>query len=100
METAVAAGWSGSDEELAALALASDPADADVVAADAVCFWDVIDADPVRRSLPEWYMPAAVAPTRQLRRGWRRVAVWLVIASFLTIDAYGLCSTYGQIVFA
>ena len=45
-------------------------------------------------------MPAAVAPTRQLRRGWRRVAVWLVIASFLTIDAYGLCSTYGQIVFA
>jgi hypothetical protein len=92
--------WSGSDDELAALALADDPAAADQVAADAVCLWDVIDADPIGRSLPEWYMPATNGPTRQLRRGWRRVAVWMVIASFFAIDACGLCSTYGQIVFA
>ena len=42
------------------------------------------------------------SPARGLRRlrGWRRWVVLLVIASFLLIEAYGLCSTYGRVVAA
>jgi hypothetical protein len=84
------------DDELTALALASDP-DAPV-ADDAVSFWDLsgMTTDDV---LPEWYMPLPMGGPR-LRRGWRRRMALLVIISFLVIDAYGLCSTYGQIVIA
>jgi hypothetical protein len=31
-------------------------------------------------------------------RGWRRRVIWVVIAAFLTITAYGLCNTYGDLV--
>jgi hypothetical protein len=31
--------------------------------------------------------------------GWRRRMVLLIIVSFLLIDAYGLCSTYGHVGF-
>jgi hypothetical protein len=70
------------DDELTALALASDP---DVVLDDdAECFWDVTGSadDPW---LPEWYMPTPMT--------------FLVIISFLTITMYGLCNTYGQLAF-
>jgi hypothetical protein len=82
-----------SDDELTALALASDP---DVeVDDDAVCLADLLDpAAP--RLLPEWYMPAPMGPAGPLR-GWRRAIVLLVVASFLLITAAGLCNTYGQL---
>ena len=83
------------DDELAALALASDPNV--VLDDDAECFWDVTGSaeDPW---LPEWYMatPMTGGP---LLRGWRRRIVFLIIISFLTITMYGLCNTYGQLAF-
>jgi hypothetical protein len=84
------------DEELTALALAADPDSA--VDADAVCLWDLV-ASPSGQLLPQWYMPAPMGGTRLLQ-GWRRRVAFLVIVSFILIDAYGLCSTYGQVVFA
>jgi hypothetical protein len=88
-----------SDDELTALALAADP-DPDVDAG-AVSVWAVAgpDAgrDPRDQLLPEWYMPAMTG--RRIVRGWRRSVVWLIVAAFLTIDAYGLCSTYGWVSF-
>jgi hypothetical protein len=88
-----------SDEELTVLALAADP-DLEVDA-DAVSFWSVAGPEagraPEDQLLPEWYMPPMTG--RRLVRGWRRRVVLLVIAAFLTIDAYGLCSTYGWVSF-
>lgn len=84
-----------SDDELTALALAADP-DAPIPA-DAVSLWDM-DAEGTQL-LPEWYMPAPMPGRRRLSRWQRRVA-WLVVLAFVLIDAYGLCSTYGSIVFA
>ncbi len=82
------------DDELCAAALAADP-DA-TVAADAVCLWDLIGHGP--QPLPAWYMPA---PMRGSLSGWRRrVArfnVALIVVSLLTINAFGLCNTYGQL---
>ena len=84
------------DEELAALALAADP-DA-VVDADAVCFWDLAGGGPVD-TLPAWYMPSPMGSRRLV--GWRsrlaRMTVGLVVASFVAINAAGLCNTYGQL---
>lgn len=87
-----------SDEELAALALAADPEVA--MADDAVSFWALAGVD-AEGPLPSWYMPA---PMRARRfSGWRarvvRLSVYSVIASFLAINAYGLCNTYGQLYF-
>ena len=42
--------------------------------------------------LPGWYMPQAL----QTRcRGWRAGLVVVIIAAFLIVDTFGLCSTYG-----
>jgi hypothetical protein len=82
------------DEELAALALAADP-DAEVDD-DAVSLWSAGEAS-ADDLLPAWYMPAPAAT--RLVHGWRRSVVLLVIASFLVINAYGLCSTYGWVGF-
>src|SRR5438552_14652195 len=83
------------DEELADLALAADP---DVeVGDDAVSLWDLA-ATEQESLLPSWYMPSPMAGGRLLH-GWRRRVVLLVIVSFLLIDAYGLCSTYGWVGF-
>jgi hypothetical protein len=85
-----------SDDELAAEALAADP---DVVVShDSVSLWELTDTG-TRQPLPSWYMPAPMrAPKVQ---GWRRVLlrwnVGLIIAAFVTINAAGLCNTYGQI---
>jgi hypothetical protein len=43
-------------------------------------------------------MPAAMGSGRLLR-GWRRRVVLLIVASFVLINAYGLCSTYGHVAF-
>lgn len=81
------------DDELAALSLAADP-DAPI-SDDAVCLWDMTGPDAARL-LPDWYMPAATGGAAPLR-GWRRRVVLLVIVTFVVINAYGLCSTYGWV---
>jgi hypothetical protein len=81
-----------SDEELTALALAADPDEP--LAADAVPLADYL-AD-VFDPLPGWYM----APVMARHSGRRRQMVILaVIGAFLLIEAFGLCSTYGQFPF-
>ena len=82
------------DEELDALALGGDP-DTEVPA-HAVPVWDVIEPGP-RQLLPEWYMAAWTLGGRRVSR-WQRWVVVAVIVSFLVIDAFGLCITYGQLV--
>jgi hypothetical protein len=71
----------------------------DGVAEDAVSVWDVLDVDAETALLPSWYQPAPMR-RRVLLTGWpRRVAI-LTIVAFIAIDAFGLCSTYGHVVFA
>jgi len=82
------------DVELAELAMAADPDVA--VGPDAVSLWDLAGWDQ-GRLLPTWYMPA---PMRgQSSRRWQRVVIGLIVASFLLINGYGLCSTYGVVGF-
>jgi hypothetical protein len=83
------------DEELTAMALAADP-DAELDE-DAVSLWDVVPQDS-DELLPAWYMPSPMARTRLLG-GWRRSVVLLLIASFILINAAGLCVTYGWVQF-
>jgi len=82
-----------SDEDLAALALAADvdePLSPDAVPLD-------VYTSQAGSFLPEWYMPPVMA--RRARR-WRVPVVWVIIAAFLLIDAFGLCICYGQLVAA
>ena len=85
-----------SDDELTALALAADP-DAPLDD-DARPIWEFIEGTEPGR-LPSWYMPAPMHPRRL--HGWRRMVVRCgvasVIASFVAINACGLCNTYGQL---
>jgi hypothetical protein len=83
-----------SDDELTALALAAD-SDA-ALPADSVPLAELLNGGDA--PLPAWYMPAPMGRARVLR-GWRRRVVLAVIISFLSIDAYGLCNTYGQLPF-
>jgi hypothetical protein len=78
------------DDELAALALAADPEQ--LLNEDALSLEDGRGAG----LLPGWYMPAPMSGLRPLR-GWRRWLCLLIIASFVLINAYGLCSTYGHV---
>ena len=81
------------DEELAEEALAADP---DAPVGDGAVPMVDPDAGPgggVTALLPGWYMPSAVRPLR----GWSRWVVLVIIASFVAINAYGLCSTYGWV---
>jgi len=86
------------DAELCAEALAADPNA--VVPDDAVPLSALID-DATPAPLPQWYMPAPMQARRLT--GWRRQLVRgnvaLIIASFLMINAAGLCNTYGQLHF-
>jgi hypothetical protein len=45
--------------------------------------------------LPQWYMP-----TPMVRQGsrWRLPVVLVIVAAFVIIEAFGLCSTFGQLV--
>lgn len=86
-----------SDDELAELALAADP-DAGI-ADDAVPLSEFLGADDGSGDLlPDWYMPAPAGAGRLLQ-GWRRRIVLLIVASFVLLNAYGLCSTYGYVGF-
>jgi len=85
-------GFPISDEELTALALAADPDQPldDTAVPIAVYLSNAYEP------LPDWYM----APVMARHSGRRRQAVILaVIGSFLLIEAFGLCSTYGQFPF-
>jgi hypothetical protein len=85
------------DDELAVLALAADP-DAGV-ADDAVPLSEFLGAGGEGAELlPDWYMPAPAGAGRLLQ-GWRRRVVLLIVASFVLLNAYGLCSTYGYVGF-
>jgi hypothetical protein len=83
------------DEELAEMALAADP-DGDLDE-DAVSIWDLA-AEDSDELLPAWYMPSPMSRSRLLY-GWRRSVVLLLIASFVLINAAGLCVTYGWVQF-
>ena len=84
------------DDELCAEALSADPESA--VAADAVSIWDVVGQAP--QPLPAWYMPAPMGGSLSgWRRHFARFNIALIIASFVAINAYGLCNTYGQLHF-
>ncbi len=87
------------DEELTELALAAGP-DA-VVADDAVPLSELLGGTEwagTDNLLPGWYMPPPMGASRLLR-GWRRRVVLLIVASFVLINAVGLCSTYGYVGF-
>jgi hypothetical protein len=82
-----------SDEELTALALAAN--------ADEPLSPDAVPLDLYTAGggdfLPAWYMPPVTA--RRVRR-WRVPMVWVLVAAFLLVDAFGLCICYGQLVAA
>jgi len=84
------------DLELEAAALAADPET--VVPDDAVPF-DQWNGTPVTSALPSWYMATPMAP--RALTGWRRpvarLSSTLLVLSFLTITAAGLCNTYGDL---
>lgn len=84
------------DDELTALALAADP-DCELDD-DAVSLWTVAPEETDADLLPAWYMPSPMARTRLLY-GWRRNVVLILIASFILINAAGLCVTYGWVQF-
>ena len=81
-----------SDTELTALALAADPdapPDPEAVPMD-------LYLGTRYRALPEWYMAPVMA---RVTGRCRRLVVLAVIGAFLVIEAFGLCSTYGQLPF-
>lgn len=86
------------DDELTNLALALDVDTP--VSCDAVPISYVLGSGAAG-PLPEWYLPARMGVRRL--GGWRgRVVSWSavsVIASFVVINAAGLCNTYGQLHF-
>ena len=84
------------DDELTALALAADQ-DCEVDD-DAVPLWALAAEEPEGDLLPSWYMPSPMTRSRLLQ-GWRRNVVLLLIASFILINAAGLCVTYGWVQF-
>jgi hypothetical protein len=76
------------DEELTALALATEPGAP--AGQDAVPLADYLGetAGP----LPEWYMPS---PMARIHVWWRLPVVLTIVGAFLIIEALGLCNTYG-----
>ncbi|MEP6622878.1 MAG: hypothetical protein ABJC79_00400 [Acidimicrobiia bacterium] len=81
------------DEELTELALSADP---DATAPDAIPIHEFLGASG-ESTLPEWYMPAVMRGIPRVH-GWRRGVIFTFIAALVIIEAFGLCSTYGQII--
>ena len=82
-----------SDAELTALALAADPErplDSDAVPLS-------VYLGQIPALLPSWYMAPAMSSSGSR---WRTGVILAIVAAFLIIEAYGLCSTYGQVVLA
>lgn len=82
-----------SDEELTSLALAADP---HPVIDPHVAPWRPM-ADAVTGLLPDWYMPI---PSGSHRGTPSKVAIGIVIVSFVVINALGLCITNGFLTIA
>ena len=84
------------DSDLCAAALAADP---DTVVPDDAIPFDAWTEASTAGALPGWYMPAPIGPPAL--RGWRRLVVRMssamLVLSFLTITAAGLCNTYGDL---
>ncbi len=79
------------DDELARLALAAEPVT--VPADDAVPLAEYLELDD--GLLPTWYMPT---PMARVSPRWRLPVVLALVGVFLVIEAFGLCSTFGQVV--
>jgi hypothetical protein len=79
------------EAELTELAMAAD-ADAPL-SDDAVPMALYLGQEP--GLLPEWYMPA---PMARRGRSWRVPVVLVIVAAFVIIEAFGLCSTFGQVI--
>jgi hypothetical protein len=79
------------EAELTELALAADP--------DAPMSDDAVPLSVYLREapglLPSWYMPSPMARTG---KSWRIPVVLVIVAAFVIIEAFGLCSTFGQLV--
>jgi hypothetical protein len=84
------------DEGLAAEALAADP---DAPVGDDAVPWHVAIGADDPALLPAWYMPAPDVGA-SAGPGWRRRVGVGLIATFVLINAAGLCSTYGSVVLA
>ena len=82
------------DDELTELALAADPDQP--LDPDAVPLNDYLNEHEAVGLLPEWYMAPVTA--RHVSRVPQLIAL-VVIGTFLVIEAFGLCSTYGQLPF-
>jgi hypothetical protein len=80
-----------SDAELTELALAAEPGLP--VADDAVTLSAYLGQVP--GLLPIWYMPTPMSRTRSR---WRLAVVLVLVGAFVVIEAFGLCSTFGQVV--
>lgn len=80
-----------SDAELTELALAAEPLSAP--AEDAVPLAEYLEQGP--GLLPSWYMPT---PMARISPRWRFPVVVALVAAFVIIEAFGLCSTFGQVV--
>jgi hypothetical protein len=79
------------EEELVGLAMSSGPLAAP--ASDAIPI-----AVYLRHEvglLPDWYMPA---PMSRVHPRWQVPVVLTLVATFLLIEGFGLCSTFGQVV--
>lgn len=79
------------DAELSALALAADPDQPLDVNAVALNLSPAFGAG----FLPTWYMPPVMC---RGSRKWRIPVVLSIVGALFTIDAFGLCITYGHVV--
>ncbi len=81
------------DEELTTLALSADPHP--TIDLRAIPWRPMADA--VAGLLPDWYMPT---PSGSRRGKGAKIAIGVIIASFVVINALGLCVTYGLVTIA
>jgi hypothetical protein len=76
-----------SEEELNTLAMSSEVGPLDVDAKPWTGVWNSSVS-----ALPGWYMPY---PSAVIKRKGIRIAIAIIIISFLAVDAAGLCVTSG-----
>lgn len=81
------------DEELAAFALAADP---EPSLAGARPIHEILGATG-ESTLPAWYMPPVMRGLPRVH-GWRRSVIFTFVVALVVIEAFGLCSTYGQFI--
>ena len=79
------------EAELTALALAADPNGP--IDDDAVSVAEFLGQSG--GLLPAWYMPS---PMARSGKSWRIPVVVAIVAAFIIIEAFGLCSTFGHLV--